>query len=142
MIFDTTKNKQSSKSTSRSAQCVERRTEEKKGWSERVGFALFVRKIFGVRRNSLDNGGQEEARKRNREAGRERWTEDRCNRVYGTDRTDQKLVSPGLASRIINVGTRIAPWEHPLLPPLFGSLFLPPGITRFKVFPRTGTRRV
>lgn len=26
-----------------------------------------------------------------------------------TDRTDQKLVSPGLASRIINVGTRIAP---------------------------------
>lgn len=35
-----------------------------------------------------------------------------------TDRTDQKLVSPALASRIINVGTWIAPLEHPLLPPL------------------------
>lgn len=64
-------------------------------------------KIFRVRRNSLDNGNRKRSGKEiERQVGKDGRPLQSC---LWTDRTDQKLVSPGLASRIINVGTRIAP---------------------------------
>lgn len=74
-------------------------------------------KIFRVRRNSLDNGNRKRSGKGiERQVGKDGRPLQSC---LWKDRTDQKLVSPGLASRIINVGTRIAPREHPLLPLLY-----------------------
>lgn len=74
-------------------------------------------KIFRVRRNSLDNGNRKRSGKGiERQVGKDGRPLQSC---LWKDRADQKLVSPGLASRIINVGTRIAPREHPLLPLLY-----------------------